>query len=141
MVVEFRTLLSYTKSIENNVFIWAGRKTQVHPGRGSSPSFFHLCIHTGPTIRKKGIVITHNTPLSFGGSPCGKQINWQNNCLRHCGIVKSRHNHRPYIICFTSTLLHGIHDILHGAFIDLFIDSLYHRNRPVFPVDTDRLSS
>lgn len=41
MPVAVRRILEYTKNTENNVFIWAGRKTQVHLWRGSSPSFFY----------------------------------------------------------------------------------------------------
>ena len=37
--IAFSAVLAYTISNEISDFIWAGRKTQVHPGRGSSPPF------------------------------------------------------------------------------------------------------
>ena len=38
--IAFSAFLPYTECNEITDFIWAGRKTQVHQGRGSSPPFF-----------------------------------------------------------------------------------------------------
>ena len=47
-------------SKEINDFIWAGRKTQVHPGRGSSPPFFYRHFRGDKVLKEiSGFIRSH----------------------------------------------------------------------------------
>lgn len=49
--------MSYSKGNEINDFIWAGRKTQVHHGRGSSPPFFYKYCRGDNILKELSIFI------------------------------------------------------------------------------------
>ena len=64
-------ILPYNISNEITDFIWAGRKTQVHPGRGSSSPFFYKCNRGEKVLKELSIFIdesgdfgeyNHNSP-------------------------------------------------------------------------------